>query len=305
MPALPNFLIIGAPRAATTSLHYYLAQHPAVCMSSIKEPNHFLFDSSGGRPRPLVADDPRIVRKSVADREDYRRLFTPHGASAVGEASPLYLYTEHTPGLVARALPDIRAVAVVRDPVARAWSHFTYITPGLGDRTAAAFMTAARTEMPLPDSPYRPGTHHLRLGRYAAQLQRWRDALDDDRLLVLGYDDVVTDPAAALARICRFVGVDDGFGFDTATRFNPATQGAAAGRGRLDRVMKPLRPALKRMLPPQVAGRLAHRRASARAASAGPAAQVPPEVREQLRDYFAADVATVRESCGIELDAGR
>ena len=78
---LPNFLVLGAARCGTTSLHYYLAEHPDVCMSSIKEPNYFLFDEAG---HPCI-DDRRIIAKSVSERSRYERLFVDRGA-AIGEA---------------------------------------------------------------------------------------------------------------------------------------------------------------------------------------------------------------------------
>jgi hypothetical protein len=303
---LPTFLVVGPPRAATTSLHYYLAQHPDIAMSTTKEPNYFLFDHSGARPRPYVANDPRIVAKSVTDRAAYERLFRVTTESAVGEVSPLYLYTEQAPREARSLLPDVKAIAIVREPVERAYSHFVYVNDDLGDRAAGAFAAAVEVELPLPDEPYRPGSHWLRLGRYRRQLERWLDVVGPDRLLVLPYDEVVGSTEAALARTCRFLGVDDGFGFDVATRYNPSSRAGTAGRrGGLDRMVKPLRPYLKRALPPRVVGGLAHRRASAHAGSGS--ADTPPvvaaEVQDLLAPYFADDVAWLHAEFGVDLSA--
>jgi hypothetical protein len=301
---LPTFLVVGPPRAATTSLHYYLAQHPDIAMSTTKEPNYFLFDHSGARPRPYVANDPRIVAKSVTDYSAYQRLFRVTTESVVGEVSPLYLYTEQTPRDAAALLPELKAVAIVRDPVERAYSHFVYVNDDLGDRADAAFAAAVEAELPLPDEPYRPGSHWLRLGRYRRQLERWLDAVGPERLLVLPYDDLVGSTEAALARTCGFLGVDSGFGFDVATRYNPSGRPGSAGRGGLDRLVKPLRPYLKRALPPRVAGALAHRRATAHAGSGSLGAPVvAAAVRERLAPYFADDLAWLRTELGINLPA--
>lgn len=280
---LPDFLVLGAPRSATTSLHYYLQQHPAVAMSLTKEPNYFLFDNRGGTASPLIAE-PRIVAKSVTDRAGYERLFPATNPGAIGEASPLYLYTAGTPALIAATLPEAKLIAVVREPVARAYSHFTYVNDGLGDRAPAAFVDAVKTELPLPDTPYRSGTHSLRLGRYAPQLQRYLDTFARDRLLVLSFADVQHRAATTMARVCRFLGVDATFSFDASQRYAPS---GVAGRWSLDRALKPLRPHVKRMLPPRLAGRLARHRATAQAGHAGPSAAVPDEVRDLLADYYA------------------
>src|SRR5687768_18500855 len=113
----PTFVIAGTVRGATTSLHYYLEQHPQIAMSSIKEPNYFLFDAGGV---PTLAD-PGIITKSVRSEEKYQALFPADARiTARGDASPLYLYTRQSPALIAAAVPDARVVAVLRDPVKRA-----------------------------------------------------------------------------------------------------------------------------------------------------------------------------------------
>jgi hypothetical protein len=296
----PNFLVVGAPRAATTSLHYYLAQHPDVCMSTIKEPNYFLFDQEHDG-RPFVVDDPRITAKSVRKPAAYARLF-PRSATAVGEASPLYLYTEQTPGLVARTIPDVRIITVVRDPAERALSHFTYMWAGDQDAGLDGFETAVRAELPLADSPYRPGTHFLRLGRYARQLRRWGDVVPRDRLLVLDYRELTGSTGTAMRRVTGFVGVDPEFGFDLDTHYNPSTtRESAALSGRLDRMIRPAVPYLKRALPAGVTGRVAHWRAKARAAGTEPTLALPDSLLDTLHTYYADDIEWVRSEFGIEL----
>lgn len=296
----PNFLVVGAPRAATTSLHYYLAQHPDVCMSTIKEPNFFLFDQEGDG-RPFVVDDPRITAKSVRKPAAYAKLFT-RPATAVGEASPLYLYTEQTPGLVARTLPDVRIIAILRDPVERALSHFTYMWDGSADDVIDGFAAAVETERPLADSPYRPGTHHLRLGRYAAQLRRWEAVVPRDRLLVLDYRELTGSAPAAMRQVSEFLEVDPNFTFDLGTHYNPSTTGSDSSlSGRLDRMLRPALPHLKRALPAAVTGRLAHLRARARANTAETGPPLPVALAEQLDAYYEDDVSWVRAEFGIDL----
>src|SRR3546814_19168598 len=96
---LPDFLIIGAARSATTSLHYYLEQHPAISMSSIKEPNFFAFDPADRPPSALFDPTSSIAVKSVSDRDAYAALFAPARPTAVGGgACPLYLYVPAAPG---------------------------------------------------------------------------------------------------------------------------------------------------------------------------------------------------------------
>lgn len=295
---LPNFLVLGAARCGTTSLHYYLAEHPDVCMSSIKEPNFFLFEQTDRGPRPCISDDRRLIAKSVADRARYERLFT-RPAAAVGEASPLYLYTRETPELIRAAVPDARLIAIVREPVERTWSHFVYVNDDLGDDTVPAFRAAVEREMPLPYEPYRTGTHFVRLSAYAEQLERYRSIFPAERLLVVGYDDLIRRTPDTLARICRFLGIDDSFSFDTSVQYNPSS-GEQSWIARLDRVVRPAFPYLKRALPAAVTGRLARGRARLRAASRSDTAPpIPADLRARLDEHFAPDREWLSDQAGI------
>jgi hypothetical protein len=297
---LPTFFVLGAARCGTTSLHYWLAQHPDIAMSAIKEPNHFLFrPGPDGGPQACIADDRRLLAKSVPDRTAYERLFPAGGARAAGDASPLYLYTRETPQLIADAAPDARLVAIVREPVDRAWSHFVYVNGDLGERAPEAFAAAARAELPLGYEPYRTGTHFLRLSRYAEQLQRYLAVFARDRLLVLSYDDLVGDPPTALRRVCELVGVDAGFGFDTSVRYNPSS-GGTSWFGRVDRAVRPLFPYVKRVLPSRVAGGLAARRARWRATSRDDTQVVlPADLLAELDQHFAPDREWLAAEAGI------
>jgi hypothetical protein len=295
---LPNFLVLGAARCGTTSLHYYLAEHPDVCMSSIKEPNYFLFEQTPAGPRPMIADDRRLLAKSVPDRERYERLFT-QPRSAVGEASPLYIYTRETPRLIHDAIPDVRLIAIVREPVERTWSHFVYVNDDLGDDTEPAFRAAVERELGLGYEPYRTGTHFVRLSAYAEQLERYRQVFPAEQLLVIGYDDLIARTPAALAGVCRFLGVDDAFAFDTSVQYNPSS-GEQSWVARLDRVVRPAFPYLKRALPASMTGRLARGRARLRAASRSDTAPpIPDDLRATLNEHFAPDREWLAREAGV------
>ena len=308
---LPNFLVIGAARCGTTSLHYYLAEHPDICMSSIKEPNYFLFQPTANGPRACI-EEPSIIAKSVTDRVRYERLFEQPGAPAVGEASPLYVYVRETPELIRDSRPEMRLITVVREPISRAWSHFVYVNGDSvnrgsvnrdgGETTAAAFATACERELPLGYEPYRTGTHFLRLSSYAEQLERYRRVFPHDQLLVLSYDDLVAAPGEALARVCRFLGVDDAFAFDTSVQYNPSS-GDRSLLGRVDQFVRPAFPRIKRLLPARVSGRLAARRARWRAAHRGEdRLPLSDELRARLEEHFRPDVEWLAREEGIHFE---
>ena len=110
--ALPNLIVIGAMKCATTSLHWHLDLHPQVVMSRPKELDFF----AGQR------------ELSARDIEGYRSRFPAHAAIR-GESSPNYTRRRKHPGVPARifsVLPDVRLIYILRDPVERIISHYVH-----------------------------------------------------------------------------------------------------------------------------------------------------------------------------------
>ena len=104
---LPNFIIIGAAKAGTTALYWYLAEHPQVFMSPLKETNFFAFglDPEG---KPLYGN-PEVHRYPVQTLADYEKLFADAGdAKAIGEASPIYLECPQAAGRIRGLIPRAR-----------------------------------------------------------------------------------------------------------------------------------------------------------------------------------------------------
>ena len=122
---MPNFIVIGASKAGTTSLYEYLKQHPQIYMSPMKELRFFAIE---GEKVDFCGpwDRIEIERYSIKTLEDYKNQF--QGVTdeiAIGEASPWYLYSEKAPKSIKSYIPDAKLIAILRDPVDRAYSHFS------------------------------------------------------------------------------------------------------------------------------------------------------------------------------------
>jgi hypothetical protein len=115
---LPNFIVIGAAKAGTTALYWYLAEHPAVFMSPVKETNYFAYGlDDEGR---LLWGDPEVHRFPVKSLSEYQELFAEAGdALAVGEASTMYLECPQSAARIRELLPATRIICGHRDPVER------------------------------------------------------------------------------------------------------------------------------------------------------------------------------------------
>ncbi len=290
---LPDFFVIGAARSATTSLHYYLQQHPEIVMSATKEPNHFVFDHDAHPPRPLI-DSPSIIAKSVADRDAYEALFA--GATSGqrrGEASPLYLYVPEAPANIGAAVPDPRFVALLRNPVDRAYSHHMHIHRLPRDETIPAFRRACDDEIAAGDdgTRYGTGSHVLRMGRYAEQLERYLDRFGRDSIAILAYETFQQEPASGLSRICSLLEVTD-HRFDTDVNYNSAGVTKNAATAWASSAVRRMQPRVKAMLPPRVASRLGRLRATYDRPSAAP--PLPEDLRARLVEWFAPSVEALR-----------
>lgn len=194
---LPGLIIIGTQKAATTSLFATLAQHPALTPSRTKEV-HF-------------AD-----RNWARGPDWYGRCFPK--AALTFEATPNYLFFPHSALRIVEVVPKARLVAVLRDPVERACSHYHYERRRGGEWLAleAAFRSErARTDRDWARALAQPGywsfalqhQSYLRRGLYAAQLARWEEVFPKNQILVLEDRELYAQPALTLARIQDFVGL--------------------------------------------------------------------------------------------------
>lgn len=193
----PNFFIIGAPKAGTTTLYRWLDQHPDVFMPRIKEPNYF----AGDLP----------VEDRVSDLQEYMDLFKTAGqAAAIGEASVRYLRSEVSAGQIHALNKDSRIVCIFRQPVDAMYSMFHYALRR-GRESLSDFQKAlelgpereqSRARDDIPTAPmnlcYRDG-----IG-YAEGLKCYHDYFGKDRVLVLFFEDLKNDPETTWRQLTIF-----------------------------------------------------------------------------------------------------
>jgi len=206
---MPDFLVIGAPKAGTTALHAALSGHPGLYMSAIKEPKFFLTDgpppTKGGGP-----GDALTYREHVWRRSDYEALFAPAPPGTLtGESTPLYLYDRAAMRRIRDTLPDARLIVIVRDPVERAHSNWTHLWSA-GLEPVPDFVRACGEEERRIAAGWASFWHYLGLGRYGEQLEYLFTLFPREQVLVLRYRRLVDEPAHTLDQICAFLGVPVG-----------------------------------------------------------------------------------------------
>jgi hypothetical protein len=198
---LPDFLILGAQKAGTTALYAYLSRHPSIAGPSWKEVSFF---------------DRHWARGVAWYRGNFPNLARTRG-KLVGEASPSYLFHPLGPERVREVVPEARLVALVRNPVDRALSHYHHEV-ALG-REPLSFEDAldaeeerlrGEVERLVADPSYFSKewwshTYKAR-GRYAEQLERWLAVFPRQQLLVVPSEDLSDDPSGTHARVLEFLG---------------------------------------------------------------------------------------------------
>ena len=205
---LPDFLIAGVPKAGTTALHAALVRHPELFLPAVKEPKFFLSD--GPPPAAGGPGDVQTYQEHVWRRADYEALFAsaPPG-TRLGEATPFYLHDPRAHERIAALIPAARLIVLLRDPVDRAHSNWTHLW-NAGLEPEADFLAACRAEPARRAAGWAPFWHYIDLGRYGRQLQHLYRHVPREQVLLLRYRDLKDAPAAALDRVCAFLGVTTG-----------------------------------------------------------------------------------------------
>ena len=206
----PDFLIVGAPKAGTTALHAALAQHPDVFVSDPKEPKYWLCDDA---PPPHWGGpgDRHSQQEWIWRADQYFPLFEAARADQVrGESTPFYLWSRGAHRRIGEALPDVRIIAVVRDPVDRAYSNWMHLWSD-GLEREADFVTAFGLQDERVAAGWAPFWRYRELGLYGEQLRHLYQYVDPQRVLVMRYRDIVDHPSEAVDLACRFIGVREGF----------------------------------------------------------------------------------------------
>jgi hypothetical protein len=204
---LPDFLIVGEAKCGTTSLYDDIVRHPLVREAAVKEV-HF-FDLRFHRGLDWYRAQFPIQRRARNGGPDHHPIQT-------GEASPYYMFHPHAMSRIKTALPDVKLIAMLRNPVERAYSQYQHELRH-GRETLSFEDAIAREperlrgerERMLQDERYNSFAHrrqaYLARGIYVDQLRRLRESFDRRQLLVLKSEDYFAAPHATLERVFEFL----------------------------------------------------------------------------------------------------
>jgi hypothetical protein len=307
----PNFFVVGAGKAGTTSLYHYLQQHPQVYMSPVKEPCFF---ASELRAENLSRDFARHVERQtrelarylgdglpvkplgwlVSDWADYLRLFQRvRDEKAIGEATASYLWSETAAANIQARIPNARIIMILRDPAERAFSQYMHqLAEGLTRYTFREQIKRGACASGRELSILHP---FLEVGLYYRQVKRYLELFPRENIRIYWYEDDWRQPARMLSDLFSFLQVDTGFAPDTSRR---SLQQRAPRVAALHYLLKKsnIWPSVKGLVPPAFRGRL-----RAVAFRGGRPAAMDPQDRQFLIEYYREDVLALSALLGRDL----
>lgn len=222
-------------------------------MSPRKEPRFFSFE--GAPPDYSGPGDHRENSSTITSFEEYKRLFeSATSETAIGEASPPYMYIPGTAKRIAARIPDAKIVAILRNPAERAFSNFLDKRLS-GDEPCHEFSRALHQEPKRIANNWSYSWHYSARGYYYRQLLPFFAAFPRENIRVWLYDDLNSDAAAMVKEVYEFLEVDPAFEPNVDVKYRvsgtPRSEHlmrAMRGTGRLKRVLKKALPARMRMV---------------------------------------------------------
>lgn len=205
-----NLFIVGAAKCGTTSLYNYLAQHPDVYFSRVKEPN-FYSDAESHNPAAYLKPKKGQFyhNKIINDKDIYYSLFDEvENEKIVADSSPSYLWDINAANHIFKDFPNAKIIILLRDPIQRAFSHFLMDLKD-GNQSNENFKEAL-----LNDAKTQPkiwGRSHLytEIGMYHDQVKNYIDTFGSNQVKVIIYKDFITNTQANLKAICRFLNIEE------------------------------------------------------------------------------------------------
>jgi len=236
--AEPNFFVVGAAKSGTTSLYYYLKQHPEVYMSPIKETNFFSTDIDPDNFSRLYKKlykskkldlekytsssmDKLVWGAYVREWEHYVRLFqSAQNEKAIGEVSNSYLYSKVAASNIYNNFPNAKIVMILRNPVQRAFSHYlANIRDGKARRSLIE-------EIELDNNRRKKGwgvsALYIELGMYYEQVKRYLDLFPRKNVRIILYDEYMKNTSMVMEDLFSFLNISRNVKIDFTKRYNAA-----------------------------------------------------------------------------------
>lgn len=212
---MPDFLVIGAGKSGTTSLDQYLKQHPDIFMSAVKEPNFFAYELKSLSDIGKDPGDVTYFLNSIRDLEDYQALFNDADPDQLkGEVSNTYLYGDDAPYRIKHHLPNVKLIAILRNPTERLYSRFLHLVRD-GQMDEDEFYKSLDKE-----SVWWERDDLIKEGFYYKNLSRFYEIFSEDQIKVFLFEDLSNNIQDVLTNIFSFLGIDSDVSLNVDLKYN-------------------------------------------------------------------------------------
>lgn len=214
MPQLPSFLVIGAAKSGTSSIHEYLRQHPLVSLPKRKESHFFVCDEATNPGS--IAYEGRVPKNPVHNLHDYMAEFEEKETATIfGEVCPSYLFFPNAPSSIKHYVPGVRIICILRNPVDRLFSNFNFIRE---ENTIEKFSKLVDS-LPSRSNENADFYRWYLEGLYFEQLSRYYSTFPSGNIKIFLYEELKNNPDGLMDDLSDFIGLPP-FNFNTSLRFN-------------------------------------------------------------------------------------
>ena len=281
---LPNFLIAGAPKSGTTSLFYYLRQHPDIYLPVRKELHYFSYEylekSSNG------PGDKQILLSLCSTRAEYESHYADVGDERmIGEVSPSYLYYSAVRERIQIELGKIKIIIILRNPIEKAHSQYMHMVRD--NRETLSFYDALMTEQERINSEWSDIWRYAESSLYSKRIKEYISLFGAGNIKIILFDDFTSRTDEIMRDLFEFLNVDPEFVCETEKTYNRTGVSKSKIVSEFFGKSNLIKTIAKKIIPERI--RLPIRLAILDI-NTGKKPLIDPESQKYLRDYFGDDV---------------
>lgn len=299
MVKLPNFIVIGTPKAGTTALFTYLRRSPDVYIPDRKELHYFTCTDI--KEHVEGPGDREVARGLCSSREEYEDYYSGvSGEGAVGEVSPSYLYFSGASERIREELGEVRIVISLRSPIERAYSNYMHLVRD--GREDLGFLDALDAEAERKEKGWGDFWRYVEHSLYAVKVEKYMEVFGSGNVHILLFEDLLDDPDGVMGKLFDFLGVASEIKVDASVQVNPSGAPKSKAISKFLYGSNPIKKALRAVLPK---GALLSAKSAMAKWNTLQKEPVTPEATEYLRLRLREDVKRLRELTGLDLSRWR
>jgi hypothetical protein len=300
---LPNLLVVGAPKAGTTSLHNYFRHHPQIYTPSVKSHHYFSHECLGKRVNG--PGDLNAISSICRSLEDYKKRFegSPLSARIISDHSPSYLYfADHCIQKIKHTLEtNVKVIILIRNPVKRAFSNYMHLFNS--GREKLSFWDALQAEEQRERDAWSDFWMYKRHSLYSEKIQRYLEAFGELRVKVIIQEELAADGAAIMRGVFEFLGVSS---IADSEIFTTIHNKGGAHKNSLAKIVDEsdwVIPAVKLILPRSTQQKLREMKSRYTSSKKIQPKQIDEKSSEFLQQYFEEDIKKVERLQSLDLSS--